>query len=182
MYGAAVGWAAAAANEVPASSISHTCVIGGSALAFFVLFGVVEVGVLVSEPDVVVAALEASSALACLCLRRFLRGVASAVIAGGWTLAAVARAARAAAPRASEAISSGRLGLACEGVGAGPIAAPTATPIPSIAAASAAVTRAEGAWKCDFGFSGVLFIEWSGILVNQEHGPNLVGFRTLPIK
>jgi len=48
-----------------------------------------------------------------------------------------------------------------EGLGAGPIAAPTATPIASIAAASAAVMRAEGARNGDFGFSGVLFIEWT---------------------
>jgi hypothetical protein len=143
-------------------------VIGGSVLAFVVLFGFVEAGVVVS--GVVVAALEASSVLACLRLRRFLRGVASATIAGGCAAAALACAARAAAPRASDAISSGRLGLASDGVGAGPIAAPTATPIPSIAAASAAVTRAEGAWKGDFWLSGVLFIEWGEIVVNQEHG------------
>jgi hypothetical protein len=66
-------------------------VTGASAalvVPFVVLFGVLDVGVVASVS--VVAALEASSVLACLRLRRFLRGVASAAIAGGWIAAALA--------------------------------------------------------------------------------------------
>jgi hypothetical protein len=93
-----------------------------------------------------VAALVASSSLAALRtrLRRLCVVVASALLAVGCAELAAA-AALAAAARASVTSSPGKLGLACDGLGAGPIAAPTATPIPSIAAASAAVTRAEGA-------------------------------------
>jgi hypothetical protein len=124
-------------------------------------FGFVEVGVVVSDVCGVLAALNASSVPALFSLRlcRFLVGVASGVTAGGCTDAVAASAARAAALLAKDASSSGRLGSAWEGVGAGPIAAPTATPMPSIAAASAAVTRADGARKGDFWFSGVLFME-----------------------
>ena len=158
---------------------------GASVLALVVLLGFVAAGVVVSvSVGVVVAALVASSELAALRarLRRFLVGAASAVLAVGCVeaLEACWAAALADAARASVASSPGRLELACDGLGAGPIAAPTATPIPSIAAASAAVTRAEGARKGDFWLSGVLFIEWSGIIVNREHGPDPGGSRPYP--
>jgi hypothetical protein len=116
-----------------------------------VLVGVVDVGAGVSDPAVgVVVALGAASRLALAALwRRRLRlraGVASGVAAGGVAAAAAARcAALEAASRDSEASSAGRLGLALETLGDGPIAAPSATPTASIAAANAAVTRTDGA-------------------------------------
>jgi hypothetical protein len=99
-------------------------------------------------------------------------GVASGETAGGWTVLVLglARALR-------NDGSSGRSRFsASEGVGAGPIAAPTAKPIASIAAASTAVMRGDGARKGDFGLFGVLFIEWSEIPVNQ----NTVRTRKVP--
>jgi hypothetical protein len=145
-------------------------VTAGSFVALVVLFGLVAVGVVVSDAAGVLAALVASSALVSFRLRlwRLRVGVASATTAGGCTDAAVACASLAAALRAKVSSSSGRFVAAWEGVGAGPIAAPTATPTPSIAAASAAVTRADGARKGDFWVSGVLFIEWSEKLVKDE--------------
>ena len=70
IYGATVGCALAAANDVAASSISHTCVIAGSfvVLVVAVFLGVVAVGVVVSDAAGVLAAFVASSALAPLCL------------------------------------------------------------------------------------------------------------------
>ena len=72
-------------------------------------------------------------------------GVAWGLTGGGWTGAAAGCAAAWLCARAaSEAISRGRRPLAREACGAGPIAAPTATPITSIVAASAALARVEG--------------------------------------
>lgn len=129
------------------SSINQTFVIGGSVvvLALAVLVGVVEAGVVASGVEVVVV-LGVSCVLALLPARErfFLVGVASGVTGGGWTAAVVLCAALVAAIRASEESSTGRLELASEGLGAGPIAAPTATPRASIPAASMALTRSEG--------------------------------------
>jgi len=146
------------------------------------VFGFVDVGAVVSV-SWVLAAVDASSVSAALCLRLwyFLADVlASAVVAVGCAAALAASAALTAASRASVVSSTGSAELACEGLGAGPIAAPTATPMPSVAAASAAVTRADGARQGDFSLLGVLFIVWSGNIVNQEHGPDPSGSGPCP--
>ncbi len=65
-------------------------------------------------------------------------GGSAAVVAPAWPpVPAVARA-------AIDGSSSGMRSPASDALGAGPIAAPTATPMASIAAASAAATRTEG--------------------------------------
>jgi hypothetical protein len=92
-------------------------------------------------------------------------GVGCGVAGGGWT--AVAGLEPAATSDGSSGVSSP---TANDALGAGPIAAPTATPIASIAAASAAVTRGDGARKEDFWLSGVLFIESGGFLGKPKHG------------
>jgi hypothetical protein len=72
-------------------------------------------------------------------------GVAWGLTGGGCTGAVLACAAAWLCARAaSEAINRGSRPLAREAWGAGPIAAPTATPITSIVAASAALARVEG--------------------------------------
>lgn len=72
-------------------------------------------------------------------------GVSWVLAGGGCTAAALAcRLASALAFAASEAISAGRRWLAKEACGAGAIAAPTATPMASIAAARTALARVEG--------------------------------------
>jgi hypothetical protein len=134
--------------------ISHTLVTGGSVLGLVVLVGVVEAGVVVFVVvfDVEIGVDGADDELPfTVCLRRrrplFLVGVASAASAltgGGWTGPTALCAALVAAIRTSELISTGRLGPARDGLGAGPIAAPTTTPKASIPAASIAVTREEG--------------------------------------
>jgi hypothetical protein len=133
-------------------------------------------GVLVSELGaVVLAASCVAAALLCLCRRLAGAGAAASATGGGWTLALPVVLWRAAAPTPSirSSTGSGRPEDPAKDVlGAGPIAAPTATPIASITAASAAVTRGEGAsrgdlrlsrgdfgsLRGDFGCSGVLFI------------------------
>ena len=150
-----MGWAAASPKPEPASSISHTLVTGGSVLALplpagvGVGEGVASAGALVSELGAVVLA-GSCVAATLLCLRRCLAGAGVAVSAtgGGCTLAAPVVLWRAAAPTPSIRSSTGNGrpdDPAKEALGAGPIAAPTATPIASITAASAAVTRGEGA-------------------------------------
>jgi hypothetical protein len=135
----------------PERVISHTLVIGGSVLGLVVLAGVVEAGVVVF---VVVFGVEIGVAVAddelpfAVRLRRRRRlslvGVASAAAGGGWMVPAVLCAALLAAIRPSELISNGRLGPARDGLGVGPIAAPTAKPRTSIPAASIAMAREEG--------------------------------------
>jgi len=72
-------------------------------------------------------------------------GVSCALTGGGCTAAALAcLLASARAFAASDAISAGRRWLAKEACGAGAIAAPTATPMASIAAARTALARVEG--------------------------------------
>ena len=146
----------------PASSISQTWVIGGSVVVWplLVLVGVVDEGVGVSEEDVGDVAVLSGVVLDALMPAldsAVAGGVACGVTAGGWTAVVL--------DLAPAPLSDGSRGTswptAKEALGAGPIAAPTATPIASIAAASAAVTRGEGARRGDFGFSGMLFIEWS---------------------
>jgi hypothetical protein len=110
--------------------------------------GVVSAGVLVSELGAVVLA-GSCAAATLLCLRRRLAGAGVAVSAtgGGWTLPVVVLGCLAVpTPSIRSSTGSGRPDdPAKEALGAGPIAAPTATPIASITAASAAVTRSEGA-------------------------------------
>jgi hypothetical protein len=112
-------------------------VVGAGAVVFVVVFDV-EIGVDGADDELPLA----------VCLRRrrrlFLVGVASAATGGGWTGATALCAALLAAMRASELISTGRLGPARDGLGAGPIAAPTATPKASIPVANIAVAREEG--------------------------------------
>jgi hypothetical protein len=67
-------------------------------------------------------------------------GVGCGETGGAWTVAV-------AAVRVSDLSSGTTWPTANDGLGAGPIAAPTATPIASIPTASTAVTRAEGARK-----------------------------------
>jgi hypothetical protein len=86
------------------------------------------------------------------------------VRAGGLTTIALGRAPEPAA--VSAAIDDGSMGImrlpANDALGAGPIAAPTATPIASIPAASAALTRSEGRrgarWVGRVGVSGGVVI------------------------
>jgi hypothetical protein len=162
--------------------ISHTLVTGGSVLGLVVLVGVVGVGVVVFDVEIGVdgADDELPFTVRLRSRRRlFLVGVASALTGGGWTGATVLCAALLVAIRASELISTGRLELARDALGAGPIAAPTATPRTSIPAASVAMAREEGRREApeagrgssaepwlvvDMGVSGVVVknLDWSG--------------------
>jgi hypothetical protein len=108
--------------------------------------------------------------------------VAAAATAGGWTLAVlVVAAGRPAAPTPTGRSGRGSPDApAKEALGAGPIAAPTATPIASIAAANAAVTRGEGAssggfrsLEGDFGPSRGDFC-CSGVLSMTSEGSGLL--------
>src|SRR5271155_4006671 len=90
-------------------------------------------------------------------------GVACGVIAGGCTPAVLA------CPPPEPAIRDGsssgtRAAPANDALGAGPMAAPTATPTPSMSAARAAVMRGDGVGKEDFWLSGVLFIASGPVL------------------
>jgi hypothetical protein len=183
----------AVAKVEPESSISQTWVTGAS----FVFLGAVLVGVVegadvpevlvgVAATLVVVGALDAFVvALDSLAAA----GVACRLTGGGWTAAGLELSLGCAVSVGSSGSSWPR---ANEELGAGPIAAPTATPIASIAAASAAVIRAEGMRGGDFpgirgegvpegdsagirgddvpedcfSLSGVLFIEWGEIIGN----------------
>jgi hypothetical protein len=107
-------------------------------VVFFVIAFGVESGVAAAEVELLVVARLRGRR------RLFLAGVASAVTGGGWTAPVALCAALVAAIRASELISTGRLELARDELGAGPIAAPTAAPRTSIPAAKAVVTRSEG--------------------------------------
>jgi hypothetical protein len=79
-------------------------------------------------------------------------GVSWLLTGGGCTAAALAcLLASALALAASDAISAGSCWLANEAGGAGAIAAPTATPMPSIAAARTALARIEGRRKARAG-------------------------------
>lgn len=112
--------------------------------------GVVSDGALVSELGAVVLA--GSCVVATLlCLRLAGAGVAVSATGGGGTLAVPVALWRAApTPSIRSSTGSGRPeDPAKEALGAGPIAAPTATPIASITAASAAITRGEGARNGD---------------------------------
>jgi hypothetical protein len=152
----------ACAKVAPESVISHTLVTGGSVLGLVVLVGVVVAGVVVFvvgfdvEIGVAVAKVELLVVARLRSRRRlFLVGVASALTDGGWTGLTALCAALLAAIRASELISTGRLGPARDALGAGPIAAPTATPRASIPAASIAVAREEGRRGGPLGAGGV---------------------------
>jgi hypothetical protein len=169
-------------------------VTGGSALALLLPAGVgVDVGAasdgaLVSELGAVALA-GSCVAATLLCLRLAGAGVAVSATGGGWTLAvAVVVLGRAPAPMPSARSSTGSGkpdGPAKDVLGAGPMAAPTATPMASIAAARAAITRGEGARKGDsrlarvgFGSSGEDFCSsggdfgCSGVLVMASEVPD----------
>ena len=122
-------------------------------------------------------------------------GVAWGLTGGGCAGAVLACAAAWLCARAaSEAINRGRRPLAREAWGAGPIAAPTATPITSIVAASEALARVEGSRRTrgcacarggagaaggspgDSGVWGVSVIVGCGVQTSsatQRCGPNL---------
>ena len=118
---------------------------GAIVVALALLVGVVEDGVVVSDPGtgVVAALVEPCVPDAGLALGALVAGgVACGVAAGGWTvLAGLARA------PTNDGSRGASWPTAKEALGAGPIAAPTATPSASIAAARAAVTRGDGARK-----------------------------------
>ena len=153
--------------------ISHTLVTGGSVVCFSPLpalvvgvsgvFVVLGVGVgdavaLDGAFDFVAWVLAPDDDLPEPVLADVTAGVACGVTGGGWTVALLALVG---APRlaiaAMELSTSGMRSPASEVSGAGPIAAPTATPIASIPAASAAATRGEGrrGGAGDIGGSGV---------------------------
>jgi phosphate transport system substrate-binding protein len=148
MYGAAAGAASDWANDSPESSISHTLVTGFSAV-LGVLVGAEcegpgDVSVSAAAGDVEAPELTRARLWRC---RRRLRGAASStapaasLAAGG--VGTDAEPAGAARP-SKVASSPGSSVRAKDDCGAGPIAAPIATPPPSVPAAAAAVTRLEG--------------------------------------
>jgi len=139
----------------PESVINHTLVVGGSLICPPPLPGVVVggldvCGAGVGEETVLDGGFDlvdrVVASLTPLALADVTAGVAWGVTGGGWTVvvALVWAPVPAAARAAIDGSNSGMRSPAREALGAGPIAAPAATPRASIPAASAAVARGEG--------------------------------------